>query len=174
MGQESASELTRRGFIVLAASAFGAFFVKPGLAEALTADKSYLVSVQTIGYGFFWEKEEDQDFDWEGEPDCADEVDEAEIQREALGPGSILYFWQDPDIPKDEAWLDVVSESGDKLCDIPWCGAPDEIAAVKSIVDKINEGHEVWAEVTEAGHSTIDAGDDYARIHRVEFDVYYR
>lgn len=173
MGEESTSELTRRGFIVLAASTFGAFFIKPGLAKALAADKSYLVSVQTIGYGFFWEKD-DQDFDWPEEPDYADEADEAEIQREALEPGSILYFWQDPDIPKDEAWLDVVSESGDKLCDIPWCGASEEIAAVKSIVDKINEGCEVWAEVTEAGHSTIDAGDDYARIHRVEFDVYYR
>ena len=173
MGEESASELTRRGFIVLAVSTFGAFFIKPGLAKALAADKSYLVSVQTIGYGFFWEKDE-QNFDWPEETDWADEADEAEIQREALEPGSILYFWQDPDIPKDEAWLDVVSESGDKLCDIPWCGAPEEIAAVKRIVDKINEGREVWAEVTEAGHSTIDAGDDYARIHRVEFDVYYR
>lgn len=42
------------------------------------------------------------------------------------------------------------------------------------VVDKINEGREVWGEVTAAEHSTIDAGPDNARIHSIEFDVFYR
>lgn len=42
------------------------------------------------------------------------------------------------------------------------------------IVTKINDGHEVWAEVTDAHHCTTDAGADNARIHRIEFDVFYR
>ncbi len=45
-------ELTRRGFTVLAASAFGAFFIKPGLADGLSPNKTYLVSVKTTGYGY--------------------------------------------------------------------------------------------------------------------------
>lgn len=42
------------------------------------------------------------------------------------------------------------------------------------IVTKINDSHKVWAEVTDARHCTIDAGADNARIHRIEFDVFYR
>ena len=160
-------ELTRRGFTVLAASAFGAFFIKPGLADGLPPNKTYLASVKTTGYGYLWEKEF-EDTEWMEDPD------EEEIQREALGPGSILYFEQDPEIPKDAAWLDIVSADGEKLCDIPWCATPEEEAAVMKIVTKINDGHEVWAEVTDARHCTIDAGPDNARIHRIEFDVFYR
>ncbi len=40
------------------------------------------------------------------------------------------------------------------------------------IVDKINEGREVWGEVTQATHATLDAGPDKARIHTLEFDVF--
>ena len=89
-------ELTRRGFTVLAVSAFGDFFIKPGLADGLPPNKTYLVSVKTTGYGYLWGKEF-EDTEWMEDPD------EAEIQREALGPGSILYFEQDPEIPKDAA-----------------------------------------------------------------------
>lgn len=42
------------------------------------------------------------------------------------------------------------------------------------VVDKINEGREVWGEVTAAEHSTINAGPDNVRIHSIEFDVFYR
>lgn len=79
-----------------------------------------------------------------------------------------------PDIPKDAAWLDVVSEDGEQLCDIPWNATAEEKAAVMRIVDKINGGHKVWAEVSDSEHSTIDADPDNARIHTIEFDVFYR
>lgn len=46
------AELTRRGFVVLAASAMGAFFLKPTLAEAVVGDRRYLVSIRTVGYGY--------------------------------------------------------------------------------------------------------------------------
>ena len=69
------NELTRRGFVILAASAFGAFFIKPPLVAA-SGDRDYLVSIQTIGYGYLWpEEDEDDDFMFE--------ADSAEIQREA-------------------------------------------------------------------------------------------
>lgn len=169
MEDQEATELTRRGFVVLAATAMGAFFIKPALAEASEGDKKYLVSIRTIGYGHLWPKEaEDTD-------DMAFlEPDDAEAQREELGAGSVLRFEQDPEIPKDEAWLDVVSADGEKLCDMPWYATPEEEAAVMLVVDKINEGREVWGEVTDAKHSTIDAGPDNARIHSIEFDVFYR
>ena len=51
---------------------------------------------------------------------------------------------------------------------------PKEEAEVMKIVTKINDGHEVWAEVTDAHHCTTDAGPDNVRIHRIEFDVFYR
>ena len=44
MEDEEKLELTRRGFVVLAASAFGAFFIKPPLVAA-SGDKEYLVSI---------------------------------------------------------------------------------------------------------------------------------
>lgn len=167
MGNLEELELTRRGFTVLAAPSFGAFFIKPKTAIGLSSGKTYLVSVKTIGYGYLWEKEF-EDTDWMDEPN------EAEVQREALKPGAILRFEQDPDIPKDAAWLDVVSEDGEKLCDIPWSATAEEEAAVMKIVDRINEGREVWGEVSDAEHSTIDAGPDNARIHTLEFDVFYQ
>lgn len=167
MDSSNELELTRRGFTVLAASAFGSFFIKPRLVDALSPSKTYLVSVKTTGYGYLWGKEL-EGTEWMEDPD------DAEIQRKALGPGSILYFEQDPEIPKDAAWLDVVSANGEKLCDIPWCATPEEEAAVMEIVKKINDGHEVWAEVSNAYHCTIDAGPDNARIHGIEFDVFYR
>lgn len=168
--EDYGTEITRRGFILLAASAGASFFIKPSLAEALAADKTYLVSVGTIGYGHLWYKEAEDD------PEFMKlfEPDEAEVQREELGPGSVLHFRQDPEIDKDEPWLDVVSGDGEKLCDIPWSATPEEEAAVMRIVNKINDGCEVWGEVTSARHSTIDAGPDNARIHVLEFDVYYR
>lgn len=167
MGNLEELELTRRGFTVLAASAFGAFFIKPKTAIGLSSGKTYIVSVKTIGYGYLWEKEF-EDTDWMYEPD------EVEVQREALKPGAILRFEQDPDIPKDAAWLDAISEDGEKLCDIPWSATAEEEAAVMRIVDKINGGHKVWAEVSDAEHSTVDAGPDNVRIHTIEFDVFYR
>lgn len=163
------SGLTRRGFIVLATSAFGAFFIKPSFAKASDSGKKYLVSVQAIGYGYLWPKE------WIDEDDeSIFGPDPVEMQREALGPGSILYFERDSSIPEDAAWLDVVTSDGDKLCDIPWRATPEEEEAVMLIVDKINDGYEVWAEVTDADHATIDAGPDDARIHHIEFDVFYK
>lgn len=102
------------------------------------------------------------------------EPDDAEHQREELAAGSVVTFEQDPKIPKGAAWLDVVSQDGEKLCDIPWYATPEEESAVMLVVDKINEGREVWGEVTAAEHSTIDAGPDNARIHSIEFDVFYR
>lgn len=167
MGNLEELELTRRGFTVLAASAFGAFFIKPKTAIGLSSGKTYIVSVKTIRYGYLWEKEF-EGTDWMYEPD------EVEVQREALKPGAILRFEQDPDIPKDAAWLDAISEDGEKLCDIPWSATAEEEAAVMKIVDRINGGHKVWAEVSDAEHSTIDAGPDNARIHTIEFDVFYR
>lgn len=167
MGNLEELELTRRGFTVLAASAFGAFFIKPKTAIGLSSGKTYIISVKTIGYGCLWEKEF-EGTDWMYEPD------EVEVQREALKPGAILRFEQDPDIPKDAAWLDAISEDGEKLCDIPWSATAEEEAAVMKIVDRINGGHKVWAEVSDAEHSTIDAGPDNARIHTIEFDVFYR
>lgn len=168
--EDTASELTRRDFIVLAVSAGASFFVKPSLADALMPEKGYIVSMKTIGYGHLWpeEAEDDPDFMALFDPD------EAEVQREELGPGSVILFEQDPELDKDEPWLDVVSADGEKLCDIPWSGTPEEEAAVMLIVNKINEGREVWGEVTQAIHDTIDAGPDKARIHTVEFDVFYR
>lgn len=103
-----------------------------------------------------------------------DDPDETEILREAIEPGTVLHFKQDPDIPKNAAWLDVVSEDGEQLCDIPWNATAEEEAAVMKIVNKINGGHKVWAEVSDTEHSTIDAGADDARIHTLEFDVLYR
>lgn len=169
MKSQEELELTRRGFIVLAASAMGAFFIKPALAEAIEGDKKYLVSIKTIGYGYLWPEEA------EGTEDMSFfEPDDAEVQREELREGSIVRFKQDPEIPKDAAWLDVVSPDGEKLCDIPWCATPEEESAVMLVVDKINEGRKVWGEVTDAEHSTIDAGSDNARIHSIEFDVFCR
>ena len=164
------TEITRRGFILLAASAGASFFIKPGLAQALAPNKTYLVSVSTTGYGYLWPEEA------EGDPRFMDYFapDEAECQREALGEGSRLGFRQDPELEKDVPWLDVVSATGDKLCDIPWSATPEQEAAVMRIVNKINEGREVWAEVTSANHATIGAGPDNARIHKLEFDVFYR
>ena len=85
MGSMEELELTRRGFTVLATSAFGAFFIRPESTANSPCDKTYLVSVKTIGYGYLWEKEF-EDTDWMVDPD------EAEIQREALKPGAILRF----------------------------------------------------------------------------------
>lgn len=42
------------------------------------------------------------------------------------------------------------------------------------IVEKINDGCEVWAEVTDAEHDTMNAGPDRARVHNIEFDVFCR
>lgn len=168
--ENNGNEITRRGFILLAASAGASFFIKPSLADALIPDKTYLVSVGTIGYGHLWRKEAEDD------PEFMDlfEPDEAEIQREELGPGSVLRFSQDPDLDKEVPWLEVVSADGEELCNIPWSATPEEEATVMLIVDKINEGRDVWAEVTSAVHDTIDAGPDNARIHDLEFDVFYR
>lgn len=163
------AELTRRGFVVLAASAMGAFFLKPTLVEAVVGDRRYLVSIRTVGYGYLWPEE------FEGTEDMSFfKPDDAELQREELAAGSVVTFEQDPEIPKGTAWLDVVSQDGEKLCDIPWYATPEEESAVMLVVDKINEGREVWGEVTAAEHSTIDAGPDNARIHSIEFDVFYR
>lgn len=58
---------------MLAASAMGAFFLKPTLAGAVEGDKKYLVSIKTIGYGYLWPEEvegtEDMSF---FEPDDAE------------------------------------------------------------------------------------------------------
>lgn len=168
--ENNGSKIARCGFVLLAASAGASFFIKPSLVDAFIPDKTYLVSVGTIGYGYLWHKEA------EGDPEFMGlfEPDEAEIQREELEPGSVLRFSQDPDLDKDVPWLEVVSEDGEELCDIPWRATPEEEAAVMLIVDKINEGRDVWAEVTSAAHDTIDAGPDNARIHDLEFDVFYR
>ena len=103
-------ELTRRGFTVLAASAFGAFFIKPGLADGLSPNKTYLVSVKTTGYEIPLGKGI-RGYRMDGRPRRG-----GNSTRSVLDPGSILYFEQDPEIPKDAAWLDVVSADGEQLC----------------------------------------------------------
>ena len=123
----------------------------------------------SAAHGDLWPEE------FEGTEDMSFfEPDDAELQREELAAGSVVTFKQDPEIPKGAAWLDVVSQDGEKLCDIPWNATPEEESAVMLVVDKINEGREVWGEVTATEHSTIDAGPDNARIHSIEFDVFYR
>lgn len=163
------SKITRRGFVLLAASAGASFFIKPNLAKASITDKTYLVSVSTTAYGYLWPKE----------AECESDLmslfapDNAETQREKLEPGSVLHFKQDPELDRTEPWLDVVSEDGEKLCDIPWMATHEEKSAVMRIVNKINENRNVWAEVTSVEHATIDANCDNARIHELEFDVFY-
>ena len=49
MESQAEAELTRRGFVVLAASAMDSFFLKLALAGAVEGDKKYLVSIKTIG-----------------------------------------------------------------------------------------------------------------------------
>ncbi|MDY4690830.1 MAG: hypothetical protein SPC25_01710 [Atopobiaceae bacterium] len=169
MEELSGVELSRRGFVVLAVSSASAFFIKPTLVEAMANEGTYLVSVKTVGYGYLWGEEDD----WMLEDDVLG-PDEAEQERESLEPGAILRFRQDPDIPRDEAWLEVVGNTGEELCNIPWSATPEEEAAVMRIVEKINAGHDVWAVVSAADHATIDAGQDNARIHELEFDVYYK
>ena len=46
MGNLEELELTRRGFTVLAASAFGAFLIKPKTAIGLSTSKTYIASVK--------------------------------------------------------------------------------------------------------------------------------
>ena len=167
MGNLEELELTRRGFTVLAASAFGAFFIKPKSAIGLSSGKTYIVSVKTIGYGCLWEKEF-EGTDWMYEPD------EVEVQREALKPGAILRFDKTPTFQRMLHGSTPSLKTAKKLCDIPWSATAEEEAAVMKIVDRINGGHKVWAEVSDAEHSTIDAGPDNARIHTIEFDVFYR
>lgn len=174
----SEASLTRRGFLVLAASAVGAFFIKPALID-FNGNKAYVVSVETTGYGFLWYRDgEDNEFDrfFAGvEPRVESKPDGREIARESLTEGSILRFKRDPDVGTDDPYLLVVdSASGETVCDIPWCACEEEERVVREIMGKMDEGMEVWGEVMSARHRTIDAGPQLARIHTIEFDVYCR
>lgn len=159
------AELTRRGFVLLAVSAATVFFLKPDLAVAASPLRGYVVSLSTIGYGHFWRKELGE------EP--VGPVSAAELMRESLVAGDVLRFEQEPSLPKDAPFL-LIARDGVALADIPWCATPEEESAVSLIVERINEGRDVWAEVARADHRTMDACNEYARIHELELDVYFR
>jgi hypothetical protein len=174
----SEDNLTRRGFLVLAVSAAGALFIKPRLVVH-NENKAYLVSVETTGYGFLWFKEGEEyecDRVLAGvEPYSKPEPDAREIARESLMEGSVLRFERHPDIDPEEPYLLVVDAvSGEAVCDIPWCACREEERVVRGIMGKMDEGMEVWGEVTSARHYTMDACSQLARIHTIEFDVYFR
>lgn len=158
-------ELTCRGFVVLAVSTSTAFFLKPGLAVAAPSPGSYVVSLSTIGYGHLWRKELGR------EP--VSPMGAAELVRESLAVGDVLRFEQEPGLPKDVPFL-LIAKDGVVLADIPLCATPEEESAVSLIVERINEGRDVWAEVASVCHRTTDACNEYARIHELELDVYFR
>lgn len=169
----SKGSLTRRGFIVLSISALGAMFIKPELSGC-NKDKSYIVSMETAGYGFCWIEED------EG-TERMPERDASEIARESLSEGSVVRFARDPDDWPDEPRLLVLDDgSGEVVCNIPWCACEEEESMVQDIMRKMDEGMDVWGEVVSADHRTIDAGytffDEHqvARVHEIEFDVYCR
>lgn len=159
------AELTRRGFAVLAVSAATAFFLKPDLVVTAPPLGGYVVSLSTIGYGHLWRKELGE------EP--VGPMSAAELMRESLVIGDVLRFEQEPSLPKDVPFL-VIVKDGIALADIPWRATPEEESAVSLIVERINEGRDVWAEVASASHRTMDAYNEYARIHELELDVYFR
>ena len=174
----SEANLTRRGFLVLSASAFGALFIKPILVGH-NESKAYVVSVETTGYGFLWYKD--------GEEYKLDRIlagaalyskpepDAREVARESLAEGSILRFKRDPELEPDDPYLLVVDNvSGETVCDIPWCASGEEERVVREIMGRVDQGMEVWGEVTAASHYTMDACSQLARIHNIEFDVYCR
>lgn len=159
------ADLTRRGFVVLAVSAAATFFIKPDLALVTPLPGGYVVSLSTIGYGHLWRKELGE------EPVNA--MSAAELMRESLEVGDVLRFEQEPTLPRDVPFL-VIAKDGIALADIPRRATPEEESAVSLIVGRINEGRDVWAEVARADHRTIDACNEYARIHELELDVYFR
>lgn len=159
-------ELTRRGFVVLAAGAMGAVFLKPKLADETSVGGRYLVSVETKGCGRLWPKDATPEQVEDFFPASA-----ADREKEALEPGVRLGFSPDPDYGD---FLEVFGPGGECVCDIPWfTWDEDEVAAVRRISGKVREGYEVWGEVTRARHYNMDADADWARVHDVEFDVYY-
>lgn len=159
------ADLTRRGFAVLAVSAATAFFLKPDLVVTAPPLGGYVVSLSTIGYGHLWRKELGK------EP--VGPMSAAELMRESLVIGDVLRFEQEPSLPKDVPFL-VIVKDGIALADIPWRATPEEESAVSLIVERINEGRDVWAEVASTSHRTMDAYNEYARIHELELDVYFR
>lgn len=159
------AELTRRGFVVLAVSAATAFFLKPNLAVAAPPLGGYVVSLSTIGYGHLWPMELGEE--------SVGPMDAAEKLRESLAAGDVLRFEQEPSLPRDVPFLAIVKD-GVELADIPWRATPEEEPAVALIVERINEGRDVWAEVASARHRTMDAYNECARIHELELDVYFR
>lgn len=169
----SETNLTRRGFIVLSMSALGAMFIKPDLSLC-DENKTYVVSIETTGYGFHW-IEEDKG------AGRMPERDAPEIAKESLSVGSIVRFSRDPDARFDDPRLLVLDDvSGEVVCDIPWCACAEEESMVLDIMRKMDAGMDVWGELVSAKHTTMDAGYTWlnehqlARVHEIEFDVYCR
>ncbi len=163
-------ELTRRGFVVLAVSATWAFFVKPAqaLAEA-GAGANYLVSGYALCYGYICPKE---DYGTEFAP----EPYEDEEVQERISVGDVLTFAHDPEVPEDDPALVMVAEGEHAVCEIPEFGsetAPESFKADELIYDRMTRGERVWAIVTKADHHDVDANEDVARVHELEFDVFY-
>lgn len=168
--------LTRRGFLVLSASAIGALFVKPGLTSC-DGGKVYVVSMETTGYGFLWDREGEEFGRLLAGDGCGGALgpDARELARESLSEGSILRFMRDPSAWPEAPYLLVIDgASGEAVCDIPWSAGGEDERVVRGIMSKMDGGLEVWGEVVSAKHSTIDAGPQLARIHTIEFDVYCR
>lgn len=160
--QASDHDITRRGFVILAASALGSLFLRP--SPPAEEGYSYLVSVRSIGYGYGWD-------DWEAGAGIVPEPPTEERAREALHKGSILEFMHDPSAPEEDPWLLALSD--DKpVCELPFCAVPEEIAVTQRIYDAMREGGVVRARVTSASHLTLSDYGRSERIHEIEFDVF--
>lgn len=155
--------ITRRGFVVLAASALGSLFLRPSPPEE--RGSTYLISVSSIGCGYGWD-------DWEAEASMVPEPSACERAREALCEGSILEFEHNPNATEKEPWLFATFE-GEPVCDLPFRAVPEEISAAQKIYDAMRKGNgTVWGRVTSARHSTLSDYGRNERIHEVEFDVF--
>lgn len=81
--------------------------------------ETYVVSVETTGYGFLWFKEGEEyecDRILAGVESYAEPGPDArEIARESLTEGSILRFKRDPDIDPEEPYLLVVDNVSEEL-----------------------------------------------------------
>ena len=124
-----------------------------------------MVSLSTIGYGRLWRKELGE------EP--VGPMSAAELIASRLWLATSFGSSKSPAYPKDAPFL-LIARDGVALADIPWRATPEEESAVSLIVERINEGRDVWAEVASADHRTMDACNEYARIHELELDVYFR
>lgn len=155
--------ISRRGFVVLAASALGSFFIKPDSTRA--GGSAYLMTVSSVGYGYGWD-------DWQEETGAMPEPSARERARESIGEGSVLGFEHNPAAPLDEPWL-LATFEGDPVCELPFRAVPEEIAATQVIYDAMKRSSgAVWALVTSVKHKTYADYGRSERVHEMEFDVF--